>query len=272
MNQDKNFLLEQEKKRFQQILEFTTFYGTNKGLVDEDEQPEMSDDAPSMDDNQETNDMPPMDMGGDMQQMDVNNGEAPQMDTGGDMQQMDMGGDMGQQGNGQSPEGFNPQVEGGEDMGDITQGDFDDGIGPDDEVVDITDLTDAQDETNKKVKKLGFNLDKTFKQIEDFEKLIQSTNDKIGELQKEFERRNPTQQEKLSARAAVSYPFNVTPEDYWKDKEKTSNYSLDDDNNGDEQEQYTITAKDIDDNNWKSIADSMSLDDILHQTIGNTLP
>ena len=244
MNQDKNFLLEQEKKRFQQILEFTTFYGTNKGLVDEDEQPEMSDDAPSMDDNQETNDMPPMDMGGD----------------------------MGQQGDGQSPEGFNPQVEGGEDMGDITQGDFDGGIGPDDEVVDITDLTDAQDETNKKVKKLGFNLDKTFKQIEDFEKLIQSTNDKIGELQKEFERRNPTQQEKLSARAAVSYPFNVTPEEYWKDKEKTSNYSLDDDNNGDEQEQYTITAKDIDDNNWKSIADSMSLDDILHQTIGNTLP
>ena len=253
MNQDKNFLLEQEKKRFQQILEFTTFYGTNKGLVDEDEQPEMSDDAPSMDDNQESNDMPPMDMGGDMQQMD-------------------MGGDMGQQGNGQSPEGFNPQVEGGEDMGDITQGDFDDGISPDDEVVDITDLTDAQDETNKKVKKLGFNLDKTFKQIEDFEKLIQSTNDKIGELQKEFERRNPTQQEKLSARAAVSYPFNVTPEDYWKDKEKTSNYSLDDDNNGDEQEQYTITTKDIADNNWKSIADSMSLDDILHQTIGNTLP
>ena len=144
-------------------------------------------------------------------------------------------------------------------------------VGPDDEVVDITELTDAQDETNNKVKKLGFNLDKTFKQLEDFEKLINSTNEKIGELQREFEKRNPTQEEKLSARAAISYPFNVSPEDYWKEKEKTSNYSIDDDENGKEQQQYTITTKDIADTDWKSISDSMSINDILHQSIGNTL-
>jgi hypothetical protein len=263
MNRKTEILMEQEKKRFQQILEFTTFtkgYGEDRGMIDEDgDENQPVDDSQNQDPMMGGGDMPPM--GGDMEQQ----GQDPMM--GGDMEQQNqdpmMGGDTGN-----TPEGFNPQDNGM--GGDITQDDFG-GVGPDDEVVDITELTDAQDETNNKVKKLGFNLDKTFKQLEDFEKLINSTNEKIGELQREFEKRNPTQEEKLSARAAISYPFNVSPEDYWKEKEKTSNYSIDDDENGKEQQQYTITTKDIADTDWKSISDSMSINDILHQSIGNTL-
>lgn len=271
MNKETELLIEQEKKRFQQILEFTTFnrgYGSNRGLVDEDEQDEIP-----VDNSQSQDQM----FGGDDVQM--NGGENQDQMFGGDTtmnNQQDLeqtGSDNVQQqdqmmGNGgNTPEGLNPQDNGMD--GDITQNDFEGGVETDDEVVDITELTDAQEETNKKVNKLGFNLDKTFKHLSDFEELINSTNEKIAELQKEFEKRNPTQQEKLSARAAVSYPFNVTPEDYWKDKEKTSNYSLD--NDMDKKEEFTITRKDIEDSNWKSISDSLS-DDLYHQTIGNTLP
>ena len=78
--------------------------------------------------------------------------------------------------------------------------------------------------------------------------------------------------EKMNNRAANSYPFNVSPKDYWEEKEKTSNYRIDDDNNGKDQEQYTITVGDISNaSDWKSISDSMD-DDFLHnQTLEKIL-
>lgn len=240
-----NLLVEESKKRFQQILEYTTFLDGN--LVDED----SNDGEMSVDGGSELTD--------------------PQQDPVGQEEAT-----VQQPTDGQIPNGLNPteknsieQVQGTEDL---SQEDFDGAVGSDDDVVDITELTDAQEETTKKVNKLGFNLDKAFKSLQDFEELINSTNDKISELQKEFEKRNPNQEERLSARRAVSYPFNQSPEDYWKVKEETSNYSLDDDENGEKQEQYTITNKDVLDNNWKGIADSMDDDRLYHQSIGNTLP
>ena len=96
--------------------------------------------------------------------------------------------------------------------------------------------------------------------------------DKISEIEVEMKKRNPTPMEKLSNRAANSYPFNVSPKEYWDDKEKNSNYSADDDNNGREQEQYTITVGDINNaNDWKTISDSLDDDLLYNQTLNNIL-
>ena len=89
-------------------------------------------------------------------------------------------------------------------------------------------------------------------------------------LENELKKRNPTPMEKMSNRAANSYPFNVSPKEYWDEKEKTSNYSTEDDNNGADNE-YTITVGDVSGSDWKSISDSID-DDFLHnQTLNNIL-
>ena len=164
------------------------------------------------------------------------------------------------------PEGFNPQetLPPAEDPaamgGDVPGGD--------DDVIDISDFTDSQEEMEKDIDKIDGKFAKVLKAIGAFEELLRSNDEKIEDLKAEFERRNPTQVEKLGMQQANSYPFNVTPNDYWKEKEATSNYSTEPDNNGKEQGQYVITADDVNgDTNWKAIYDSLNDDFLYHQTL-----
>lgn len=279
----KELMTEAAKKRFQQILEFTNYGGNriddSSYLIDEEGDDENQDD-PAMDDM--GNGAP---AGGDAMQpqgggmpdspdagMDMGGG----MPQGGDMSQ-GMGGNTTQQGeNNTTPEGFNPQDMGGgmpQDMsGDLSQSDFEGGVQPDDDVVDVSDLTDAQEETEESVEKLEGKFDKMLQYLGQWEEMIKSNNEKIEDLKAEFEKRNPTQVEKLSMQTANSYPFNVTPEQYWAEKEKTSNYRTEDDDNGKEQGQYVITKNDVDGTtDWKGIADSLDDDAIYHPTLKNTM-
>ena len=67
-------------------------------------------------------------------------------------------------------------------------------------------------------------------------------------------------------------PFTVSPEEYWNEKEQTSNYSTEDDDNGKEQGQYVITANDVNGTvDWNSIAKSLDDDFIMHQTLNGAL-
>jgi len=274
---DEKLLIETQKKRFQQILEYTNF-GAKYSTLDEDNEENSQDDAmPQPQDTQE----PPMNPGSDaMGQQD--GGQMPADDGMGMEPQQPMGGgmDMGGAGNGQpqgnqpaqTPQGFNPQEIPSD--GDVSVNDFEGGVSEDDDVVDISDLTDAQEDTEKEIKEIGSKFNDVLKYIGKFEEMLNSNNEKIENLKSEFEKRNPTQVEKLSMQTAHSYPFSETPEEYWKKKEATSNYSTEDDENGVGQEQYTITKHDIDSaNDWRSI--SKSLDDennpIFHPTLKNTL-
>ena len=284
-------MTEAAKKRFQQILEFTNYGGNriddSNYLIDEEGNDENQDE-PAMDDMGNGapaggDAMPPqgggmpaspdagMDMGGGMPQ---DGGMMPPQ--GGDMSQGMGGGAPQQGGNNATPEGFNPQDMGGgisQDMGgDLSQSDFEGGVQPDDDVVDVSDLTDAQEETEESVEKLEGKFDKMLQYLGQWEEMIKSNNEKIEDLKAEFERRNPTQVEKLSMQTANSYPFNVTPEQYWAEKEKTSNYRTEDDDNGKEQGQYVITKNDVDGTtDWKGIADSLDDDAIYHPTLKNTM-
>lgn len=271
---NKELVVEEYKKRFQQILEYTSAGGFDLSEADDEQ---AADEQPMGDDSMGGEQMPDIGgeqpMGGDMQDPNMMGGDPNAM--GGDMQ------DPNAQGGGEDlTSGFNPE---GGDMQDpnMMGGDPNamggmDTMQPDDEIVDITELTDAQEATQEELESFDSKFTKAIKAIEKIEAMINTNNkniaDKISEIEDEMKRRNPTPMEKLSNRAANSYPFNVNPKEYWDEKEKNSNYSADDDNNGKGQEQYTITVGDINNaNDWKTISDSLDDDLLYNQTLNNIL-
>jgi hypothetical protein len=185
-------------------------------------------------------------MGGDPMEGDPMGGGMPDADPNA------MGGD---------PMGEDPNAMGGEP-------------GDEDEVIDVDDLTKAQEKVNDKVNSVGRDLgkvdsriEKLIGAIEGLEAMFDKNNQEISDLKKEFEKRNPTQTEKLNLRSLDSYPFKVRPTDYWRDKAENSNYSAYADNSEPTTQEYVITNNDIDDFTEREIADSFSLDDDLEQNI-----
>ena len=196
-------------------------------------------------------DMGQMPMGGD-----ASMGGAPQGDQsmGGEMMP-DMGMDAGAS---QGAEGFDPQGQMPQDPN-MSQAPID--SVENEEVIDVDDLTDSQEETEKKVDSLMSKFDKLFQMIGSFEEKINQSDENINALKQEIEKRNPTQIEKMSMRSKGGYPFNVSPDEYWADKEETSNYSTEDDENGVNQSQYQITKNDVDGmTDWASISKSLDED------------
>lgn len=186
-----------------------------------------------------------------------------------------MGGDpsQGQMDSTQTPEGFNPQ---GGDMQEPMEGEGvpnADTMQPDDEVVDITDLTDAQEDMSDDIKSVTSKFDKLLKNIGKLEAMLQSNDEKINSLATEFEKRNPTNVEKLGNQVTKSWPYGIRPEDYWADKTANSNYSTEEDNNGKGNKVYSITNADVNDNNWNAIAKTFDDEDsfMYNQTLRNLL-
>ena len=248
MKKENQEILNEAKSRFQQILEYTTRRNKFTEEADDQQQPQefQQDDMNSA----------PMDGGQMLMGGGMNDGtpiDGSQMPPQGE-QQDQFGNVENDNGEAQPPDGFNPQVP-QDDMSNIPMNDgMDSGIQPEDDVIDVSDLTDSQEETQEDVDKLDAKFDKVMKYLGQFEELIKSNDNKINDLKAEFEKRNPTQVEKLSMQTANSYPFNQTPEEYWQNKEKTSNYSTEDDENGTKQGQYVITKNDIDGTvDWKNL-------------------
>lgn len=185
-----------------------------------------------------------------------------------------------------APEGDNMGMEpaGPEDMGDDMGMEApDDMMGgqegteeeEEDDVIDVDDLTKAQQKTNDKVNKVGRNLEdvddkivKMAQMIDSLENMIDSQNKDIMDLRKELIKRNPTQTEKLNLRSLDSYPFNVQPTDYWSNINKEGgNYEAYSDNNEPTTQEYEITNDDVDDYNEADIANSFDIGDDMDQTI-----
>ena len=220
-------------KRFRMLCEYTF-------NITEDDGDEMQE--PQEMDNDMNN---PEEMGG------MENGQ-----EGGDMQQQ-MDGPMQEPNNNEMPNqsidgadggapGFNPQDnnEFGEENFDAEQ------MQPDDEVIDVDELTKSQEETEEKVEDIHVSMKHGFEKllgiVDKLDKMIDNNSSNMEEIKREIEKRNPTPLEKLNMRAANdSYPFNISPNDYWKEKEATSNYRIDGSDEPDA-EQYIITQNDID--------------------------
>ena len=260
---DKEFLkkykLQEAVKRFQQINEYT--FITSPVLAEDDEE-DNNNQQPQNDDMNNGN--PPMqdqsqgvDMGGnDNQQMpppqEGDNGmnNAPDMQSGdGSMQAQPM----------PQPEQMS-DVEGEED---VDSGETDE---EGDTVIDVDDLTDSQEATEYKIDGVDDKLTRMLSVLSKFSAALEASDKKIDDLRQEFERRNPSEQEKLNIRSQASYPYSETPKDYWDNKTATNpHYNIMYDNDvstADEQEKFDITKDDIKNINFKNIADSFDIEDM----------
>ena len=141
----------------------------------------------------------------------------------------------------------------------------------DEEVIDVDELVDAQDDTKAKVAKLDGKIESLIQIISKLESGLDQNSAHMEELKQEFEKRNPTQVEKMTLRAKQGYPFSQSPDDYWAEKEAEGNYSPEDDNNGEGDERYAITKNDVDNiTDWDSIYKSIGKGDF-HQDLKGIL-
>ena len=243
--------------------------------VDEaDDQGAQDPNAMGSDPSQDPNAMgsDPSAMGNDMTQ-DPNMGADPSM--GNDMAQdpsmgadpsamggdPSMGNDMTQD---PSAMGVDPSAMGGDESEGQDDGD----------TIDIDGLTRAQDKLNVKQNHVGMDLSKVDTKIKTLIDTIQNLQDKldannseIESLKSEFEKRNPTQTEKLNLRSLDSYPFNVKPNEYWEKKARQGGYDTYSDNDEPTSKEYVITNNDVD-NPTRDVADTFfKIDDDDIQTM-----
>ena len=195
-------------------------------------------------------------MGNDMAQDPSMGGDPSAM--GGDPS---MGNDMAQD---PSAMGVDPSTMGGDESEGQDDGD----------TIDIDGLTRAQDKLNVKQNHVGMDLSKVDTKIKTLIDTIQNLQDKldannseIESLKSEFEKRNPTQTEKLNLRSLDSYPFNVKPNEYWEKKARQGGYDTYSDNDEPTSKEYVITNNDVD-NPTRDVADTFfKIDDDDIQTM-----
>lgn len=234
-----------------------------------DDEQGMEDQAQLGGDAQQAQDMGDPSMGMDDSQGQMGGGMMPQ-DGGDAMQgapQYGMGDPMQDQGVDSSLPPSQEEPMDTDSMGD--DGEKDDG-----DTIDINGLTKAQDKLNIKQNHVGRDLSKVDTKIKDLIDTIQSLRDKldannseIESLKSEFEKRNPTQTEKLNLRSLDSYPFNVKPSDYWAEKAKQGGYEAYGDNDEPTSKEYVITNDDVD-NPSRDVADTFfKIDDDDIQTL-----
>jgi hypothetical protein len=159
-----------------------------------------------------------------------------------------MGGGEDPNAMGGDPMGGEPPMEdpmGGEPMGEEPTDDGD--------TIDIDGLTKAEDKLNVKQNQIGRDLSKVDNRISNLIDTIgkllnkvETNNNEIEALKAEFEKRNPTQTEKLNLRSLDSYPFNVKPNEYWAEKAREGGYEAYSDNDEPTTKEYVITNDDVD--------------------------
>ena len=192
-------------------------------------------------------------IGGDPNAMGGDPSQDPNA-MGGDPSAMGMGDDLG----------ADPNAIGGDESVSQDNGD----------TIDIDGLTKAQDKLNVKQNHVGRDLSKVDTKIKTLIDTIQNLQDKldannseIESLKSEFEKRNPTQTEKLNLRSLDSYPFNVKPNEYWEKKARQGGYDAYSDNDEPTSKEYVITNNDVD-NPTRDVADTFfKIDDDDIQTL-----
>jgi hypothetical protein len=114
--------------------------------------------------------------------------------------------------------------------------------------LDITELVQgtaaakaSSDDANQKI---GLLMQK-FEELNGSLDKMEAINAKIDNMEHEFEKRNPTPEEKLEMRSLSSYPYNLKLTDYWSEKE--GNYDvMKGDKEGNQQEDYVLTQEEVD--------------------------
>jgi len=122
--------------------------------------------------------------------------------------------------------------------------------------VDVTDIVDKAEQTRTEIEGMTAKMDELLGKLGDLEGKVGDMDqviNKIDGLEKEIADRNPTPVERLEMRSMDSFPYSVSLTDYWSDKE---GYDV----GGKEEEEYTITQKDVDDYSTTEIKNSFDYD------------
>lgn len=231
--------------------------------------------------------------GEEMSQNEMPQGEmSPEQGMGAEMGSNDMGPEMGTEmggGNEMTPpadgvpmdnnangvEGFNPEGTGAEVPMDGMGNDMNNNVEtmqPEDEVIDVDDLTKSQETAEKKIDSMNAKFEKLMGAMEVLIKQNAERDAKAAEaeaqLKSELEKRIPTPQQRMTMRSTKSAPYSMTPNEYMNNY-APENYSDADDNNGADDAQYKITKGDIDNfTDYNSIAKEL---DIEHQNLHDIL-
>lgn len=248
----KKYHLEEAQKRFQQISEYTFI---TKPMLDEDGDDDQQ--QPQGNGNVDGGQQMVQDNGGgygsEAQQTNMNDVE-PQPPVGGN--------DVPQQGSVNNAPQPNGNGEGQMQANFVPDGDNNvDYMQPNDEVIDVDELTNAQETTEVKIDGVNDKLQNLLAVTTKFIDAVDQNNKKIDDLRAEFERRNPSEEEKINIRSQASAPYSETPKDYWDKKSQNSNYNIIYKNDVDpdkEEKEYVIKKGDINGTNDRSLA--MSLD------------
>ena len=119
-------------------------------------------------------------------------------------------------------------------------------MGGEEEVeVDVTDIVDKTEEAKEEASQASSKIDDLLGKFSELEQKLTGMDaiiTKMDELEKEVIERNPNPTEKLSMRSMDSFPYSVKLTDFWADRE-----GYDATGEEDEEQEYTLTKKDIDD-------------------------
>lgn len=227
-------------KRFQQINEYTFITAPILDEADDDpndpNQQGMGQQAPQ---GQGQDMMPPQDQGQQMPQ----GPQAPPQGQGMPQQPM------------QEPMMGQEPMQGGEEMIDINMEEppITEPMQPEDEVIDVDELTNAQEETEFKLDGVEQKLGRLLDVVNKFTDALAANDQKIAELSDEFKKRNPTETEKMNIRSQAGAPFTENPKEYWENKSANDpHYDVMFDNGvptADEQREFEIRQSDVDNYN-----------------------
>ena len=111
--------------------------------------------------------------------------------------------------------------------------------------VDVTDIVDKAEEAKEEAAGASSKIDDLLGKFSELEEKLTGMDEiitKMDELEQEVKDRNPSPTEKLSMRSMDSFPYSVKLTDFWNDRE-----GYDATGEEDEEQEYTLTKKDIDD-------------------------
>lgn len=283
---DKEFIeknhLSEAVKRFNDIAEYKSPKQSLKNLYEYTfiTAPQINEDGEE--ENTPDNQQQPTDAQAGMQQQPMDNGQGmnmqqPQADNtmGGDPN-MDSnangGADMGTDMSG-AMDSQNNMGEEDPNMEDFDEPQTEDDVETeemeaDDEVIDVDELTQSQEATEYKIDGVDDRLAKIYALAQKFADQLEKNEESINALKTEFEKRNPTEEERLNIRSQSSYPYSETPKGYWAEKMKENpHYNVMYDNEvapSEEEKKFEIKKSDIDGLNMKEIADSLDVDQNLN--------
>jgi len=112
--------------------------------------------------------------------------------------------------------------------------------------LDVTELVKGSEEAKASADAANTKIDQLMQMVSKLEnatKGMDAISNKIENLETEFEKRNPTEEEKLEMRSLSSAPYNLKLTDFWKDKEGV--YDVMGDENK-EPKEYVLTKDDVD--------------------------